>query len=70
MLVLTRKEDESVTLIDDRGQTVAELTIVQINSGGRVRVGIKAPNHLKIYRNEILPKAHNPSEVPPQRKAA
>ncbi len=47
MLVLTRKSDESINLGDD-----ITITIVEIK-GNSVRLGIKAPGNLKIYRKEL-----------------
>ena len=47
MLVLTRKSDESINLGDD-----ITITIVEIK-GNSVRLGIKAPEKLKIYRKEL-----------------
>ena len=47
MLVLTRKSDESINLGDDITITVVEI------KGNSVRLGIKAPDKLKIYRKEL-----------------
>lgn len=47
MLVLTRKSDESIKLGDD-----ITITIVEIK-GNSVRLGIKAPASLRIYRKEL-----------------
>ncbi|UCH81549.1 MAG: carbon storage regulator CsrA [Nitrospiraceae bacterium] len=47
MLVLTRKSDESINLGDDITITVVEI------KGNSVRLGIKAPEKLKIYRKEL-----------------
>lgn len=47
MLVLTRKSDESIYLGDDITITVVEI------KGNSVRLGIKAPGSLKIYRKEL-----------------
>jgi carbon storage regulator len=47
MLVLTRKSDESINIGDD-----ITITIVEIK-GNSVRLGIKAPDKLKIYRKEL-----------------
>jgi len=47
MLVLSRKLNESI-IIDNR----IELTILEIR-GDNVRVGIKAPPAVKIYRSEV-----------------
>ena len=48
MLVLTRKIDERITIGDD-----IELVVVDIDTrGGRVRLGIKAPEDIEIHRKE------------------
>ena len=47
MLVLTRKLGESIT-IDDH----IKVRVVQIK-GKQVRLGIEAPSHTKIHREEI-----------------
>jgi carbon storage regulator len=47
MLVLTRKSDESINLGDDITITVVEI------KGNSVRLGIKAPGNIKIYRKEL-----------------
>jgi carbon storage regulator len=50
MLVLTRKSDESINLGDEITITVVEV------KGNSVRLGIKAPANLRIYRKEIYDK--------------
>lgn len=47
MLVLTRKKGQSIMLGDE-----IEISIVEVN-GDAVRIGIKAPKELTIYRREI-----------------
>jgi len=59
MLVLSRKVNEKIVI--DGGIVV---TIVKIE-GGQVRVGIEAPDDIKVYREEILKKrAGEPSAKP------
>lgn len=48
MLVLTRKKGEKITLGDD-----IEIEVVSIENG-KVKLGIKAPKSLKIFRTEVL----------------
>jgi len=50
MLVLTRKSNESINIGDN-----ITITIVEIK-GNSVRLGIKAPAGLKIYRKELYEK--------------
>lgn len=47
MLVLTRKLGESIAIDDD-----IKIVVVQIK-GRQVRLGIDAPRHTKIHREEI-----------------
>ena len=47
MLVLTRKIMESIIVGDN-----IEVTVVDIGSG-QVRIGINAPNDVRIYRKEV-----------------
>jgi carbon storage regulator len=50
MLVLTRKMGESILIGDD-----IEITITSIDQN-KVRVGIKSPPHVPIYREEVYRK--------------
>jgi carbon storage regulator len=50
MLVLTRKLGEGITIGDDITIKIIEM------KGGSVRIGIDAPQHKKIYRQEIYDK--------------
>ncbi|MBF0536803.1 MAG: carbon storage regulator CsrA [Nitrospirae bacterium] len=47
MLVLTRKSEEAIKLGD-----LITITIVEIK-GNKVRLGIDAPNGVRIYRKEL-----------------
>lgn len=48
MLVLTRKLEEKI-VIDDH----IIITVLRLSSG-RVRIGVEAPKHVKVVRNELL----------------
>lgn len=48
MLILTRKKDEKVIIADN-----IELSIVDIK-GEYVKLGIKAPSDVKVYRYEVF----------------
>ncbi len=50
MLVLSRRIGESLVIADD-----IRLTILGI-SGGQVRLGIEAPKHISVHREEIYEK--------------
>ena len=47
MLVLTRKKGQSIMVGDE-----IEISVVEIN-GDAIRIGIKAPRDVSIYRREI-----------------
>ena len=47
MLVLTRKAGEGIVIGDD-----IKITVVEIKGGG-IRIGIDAPQDMKIYRQEV-----------------
>lgn len=50
MLILSRREKESIIINDN-----IEITVVEI-SEGRVRLGISAPSEMDIYRKELYDK--------------
>lgn len=47
MLILTRRSDESIMVGDDVRITVLEL------AGNQVRLGISAPRHVTVHREEV-----------------
>jgi carbon storage regulator len=47
MLILSRKKDESIVIGDN-----IEISIVDIK-GDHVKLGIKAPKNVKVYRQEV-----------------
>ncbi len=51
MLILSRKVGESI-LIDDYGISI---TVLELD-GRTVRLGIEAPKHVRIYREEVVQK--------------
>jgi len=53
MLVLTRKAGEGITL--DKDVTIDILSV----EGDRVRIGIKAPKDMRIFRKELLEETIN-----------
>ena len=67
MLILSRRESECIHLGDD-----IIVTIVRLN-GDKVRIGVQAPSHIRILRNELEPKWQEPTPVQeqsPVRRAA
>jgi carbon storage regulator len=59
MLVLSRKLNEKIVI--DGGIVV---TVVKIE-GGQVRIGIDAPDHIKVFREEIIKKPTDESSARP-----
>lgn len=52
MLVLTRRPEEKIVIVDEDGQTLCELSLLEIN-GNKVRVGAVAPASIGIHREEV-----------------
>jgi len=48
MLILSRKKDESIIIGDE-----IEISVVDIK-GDQVKLGIKAPRDIKVYRQEVF----------------
>ena len=48
MLVLSRKEEERIVVGPD-----IELVVLEVRAG-RVKIGIRAPEEMSIYREELL----------------
>ncbi len=53
MLVLTRKKDESLVIGED-----IEIIITEI-SEDKVKIGIKAPKNIKVFRKELIQEIEN-----------
>lgn len=49
MLVISRKQGESIKVADD-----IEIVVIAVD-GGRVRLGVKAPRSIRILRAELDP---------------
>ena len=56
MLVLSRRADESLFIGDD-----IKITVLDIR-GGQVRIGITAPDSIKVHREEVYQRIINDSE--------
>ncbi len=52
MLVLSRQKEESIIIGDD-----VEVRVVDVR-GGKVRLGIKAPEHVSVHRKEVYFEIH------------
>ena len=48
MLVLSRKKNESIVIDDD-----VVVTVIDIR-GDKVRIGIDAPRHIPVHRQEVM----------------
>ena len=57
MLVLTRKKNESIVIGDD-----IEIVIVEI-SDDKVKLGIKAPKSMKVFRKELLQEVEQENKI-------
>jgi carbon storage regulator len=55
MLVLLRRVGESIMIGDD-----VVVTVVAIRSGNQVRLGISAPRHVAVHREEIYERVETP----------
>jgi carbon storage regulator len=61
MLVLTRRENESIVIRED-----IEVRIARIQ-GNKVRIGIVAPKNVSVYRKELTPFFDRFSNIEEQR---
>lgn len=50
MLVLSRNRDQSIVVCAEGG---IKITVVDIR-GDKVRLGIEAPSHVKVHREEVF----------------
>lgn len=53
MLVLTRKEGESIVVLGDQDKPICRIVVVKMQ-GGKVRIGVEADYGLDILREELL----------------
>lgn len=56
MLVLTRKNGESIKIGDD-----IEITVIS-SKNDQVKIGIKAPKNIEVFRKEILEQIQSENE--------
>ncbi|QEN05821.1 carbon storage regulator [Thiospirochaeta perfilievii] len=57
MLILARKKDESIIINDNISISVIEI------KGESVKIGIEAPNSVKIYRKEVYDAIQNENKA-------
>jgi carbon storage regulator len=57
MLVLSRRADESLYIGDD-----IKITVLDIR-GGQVRIGITAPDTIKVHREEVYQRISKDSDL-------
>ena len=57
MLVLSRRADESLYIGDD-----IRITVLDIR-GGQVRIGITAPDTIKVHREEVYQRINKDSDL-------
>lgn len=60
MLVLNRKEGETLSLGDD-----IKVTVLAVR-GGQVKIGITAPRDIAVVREEVLHRHQDPQPIPGQ----
>lgn len=48
MLILTRRTGEEILIGDD-----VRVAVLEVKSGGSVRIGIEAPKHVRVLRSEL-----------------
>lgn len=59
MLLLSRKSGQSIIINDD-----IVITIVAVDRN-RVQIGVKAPGHVPVYRQEIVERMVDAGEIEP-----
>lgn len=53
MLVLTRKIAESIVILLPTGERII-VKVVGIDPRGQIKLGIDAPRHIQVHRQEVL----------------
>lgn len=62
MLILTRKVGESIRIGDD-----VEITTLGVK-GNQVRIGISAPKHVSVHREEVYERIQDDNAETPSKK--
>jgi len=53
MLILGRHIDQAILIGDDQGFNI-RIVVVKVNNTGNVRLGIEAPDDVRILREELV----------------
>ena len=61
MLVISRREGESITIQTPEGPVT--VTIIGIRSNNGIRIGVEAPEEVSIYREEIYSEIQEHGDV-------
>ncbi len=62
MLVLTRNEDESITIYNENDGTILVVTVCR-NDGNKVKIGIDAGKNYKITSTELIKRSAKPTAL-------
>jgi carbon storage regulator CsrA len=54
MLVLTRKPNQSIYLLEDQLGLNLKVTFLRKDSSNQIKLGFEAPENFKIFREELL----------------
>lgn len=57
MLILSRKVDQKIRIGED-----IVLTIIEVK-GDQVKIGVDAPNHVKVFRQEVFEAIQNENKA-------
>jgi len=58
MLILTRQPYQSLMIGDD-----IKITILELNKGQQIRIGIEAPKEIPVHREEVYQKIKEQDEI-------
>lgn len=61
MLILSRRQNESIIITNNAGKPITEITVVKIDTN-QVKIGINAPVDYKVWRKELYERILNGKE--------